>query len=563
MLLVIMITVSHVFAQQPSALRDYVGLISQSYHPDIVAYFEKMKADFAKKGETNTVRAIDIFLKGDAGSGFIITDARGNLYMITNNHVISQAFTISATFERQDGFKRRLEGLKIIALDEENDLALLAFATGDKPVDRGLSFLTRPANEGETVFSAGFPGLGSTPIWQFGQGIISNASARFPKSNLDDTLMGPFLQHTAQIDPGNSGGPLLVVQANVPTGYAVVGVNTYSGIRRQAANFSIPVNTTQTFINNSLNQKPENYRAELDTKLAKFVEGLGANRAVYPHIADFLSTLCIGENAEYAIDEMYDKGNASSRKAFVDKADESIIGAMGFAVAWTIENSIRAGGAIRAAIKEVTGAGEEYTVVFTINNKDVSSKWIREYGNWKIRTFSTVAAGDKSLLSQKKEKKEREAKLRSDSDLTHVEVGFAHLFTKAPAALYISADFLGYVGGKVYYAGPDFSAFGFFVGYRAGIPVGTIGLMPFIRFGFDYMNDQEFKDYKNSHFGGFPIAVMVQGGVKVTSTYVPGLFLGVSFQYNVFDMMDFGASSNDKYDYKMKMGLGFSVGYAF
>jgi hypothetical protein len=43
-----------VFSQQPNAsasasaaaLRDYVGVLNQSYHPGIVAYFEKIKADY-------------------------------------------------------------------------------------------------------------------------------------------------------------------------------------------------------------------------------------------------------------------------------------------------------------------------------------------------------------------------------------------------------------------------------------------------------------------------------------------------------------------------------------
>ncbi|MDR2702122.1 MAG: serine protease, partial [Spirochaetaceae bacterium] len=213
----------YVFSQQAASLRDYVGLINQTYHPGIVSFFEKIKADLAKKGETDAVKAIDIFLRGDTGSGFVYSDARGDLYIITNYHVIAQSYTLSITFERQDGFKRKSENLRIIAADEETDLALLVFAAGDKPVARGLSFFTRPVEEGQDVYSAGFPGLGITPIWQFGRGMVSNASARFPKSIYDETLMGPFIQHTAEVDPGNSGGPLLVVQQNAVTGYAVAG----------------------------------------------------------------------------------------------------------------------------------------------------------------------------------------------------------------------------------------------------------------------------------------------------------------------------------------------------
>jgi serine protease Do len=553
-----------VFSQQASAtssLRDYVGLINQSYHPGIVAFFEKIKAELTKSGNTDAVKAVDIFLRGATGSGFVYSDARGNLYVITNNHVIAQAYSLSITFERQDGFKKKYENLKVIAADEENDIALLAFAAGDKPVARGLTFLARPIEEGEDVYSAGFPGLGVTPIWQFGRGMVSNASARFPKSFDDETLMGPFIQHTAEIDPGNSGGPLLVAQRNAPGGYVVAGINTLKAARRQAANYAIPVNTIQTFLGSALNPKPETYKAALDSRLAKFVEGLGANKAVYPHIAEYLSSACVGENAEYAIEEMYEKSNQSSRAAFTRKLEDGVVEAMGYAVAWTIENSIRSQGAIKASIKEVTGAGEEYTVVFTINNKDHTSKWVREYGNWRIRSFGAVAAGDKSLLDKKQAKKETEKKLRTDSSI-HLEAGYAYLFDKAPAALYVSAELMSYVTIKLYFAGPDFFAIGGAVGYRFDFPVGNIALMPYIRLGFDYQSDKQYKDWE-SNLGslsmGFPIAINGQLGIKVTSTYVPGLFLGAGFQYNLFGMHD---SSYDKKKL-MKMALAITAGYAF
>jgi serine protease Do len=551
-----------VFSQQippAGALRDYVGLINQSYHPGIVAFFEKTKADLAKRGESDAVKAIDLFLRGGTGSGFIFNDARGNMYVLTNNHVVAQAHSLSITFERQDGYKKKFENLRIIAVDEETDLAILAFAAGDKPLDRGLSFLTRPIQEGEDVYSAGFPGLGTTSIWQFGRGMVSNAAVRFPKSVSDETLIGPFIQHTAEVDPGNSGGPLLVVQQNVPSGYAVAGINTLKAYRRQAANYAIPVATAQSFINNTLNQKPETYRAALDQRLAQFIEGLGVNRAVYPHIAEFLSSACVGENAEFAMAEMYDKGNVSVKRAFIDKCEDGVVGAMGYAVAWTIENSIRGQGAIKASLKEVTGDGEEYTVIFTVNNKDHSAKWVREYGNWRIRSFGAVAAGDKTLVSQKEAEKKTAKNLRVDNDNVHIEAGYAYLFEKAPAALYTSMDFKGIYNVQIYVASPDFWALGMSFGYRWGIPAGKLGFMPFIRFGFDYLHDQDYIDYQDATWGalGLPITTMAQAGLKITTSSVPGLFTGLGFQYNVFSLM-----SGD-YNKPMKMGFHITAGYAF
>ncbi|MCL2067328.1 MAG: serine protease [Treponema sp.] len=552
----------NIFSQQaPSAgvLRDYVGLINQTYHPGIVAYFEKMKDDLDRRGESNAVKGIEIFLRGATGSGFIIEDAQGNLYVITNNHVISQAHSLSITFERQDGFKKQLDNLRIIAADEEADLALLAFADGDKPMDRGLSFLSRSIDEGEDVYAAGFPALGATSLWQFSRGMVSNAFARFPKSVFDETLIGPFIQHTAQIDPGNSGGPLLVIQQNVPAGYAVAGINTLSGLRRQAANYAVPAGTAQTFIDSALNPKPETYRAALDQRLTQFVEGLGVNRAVYPHIAEYLSTVCVGENAEYAMSELYERGNVSVRRAFIDKFEDSVVGAMGYAVAWVIEGSIRSQGVLRSSVKEVTGDGEEYTVVFSVNDNDHESKWLLEHGNWRIRSFGSLAAGDQTLISRRQARQRTRDRLRLDSD-AHIEIGYANLFDKAPAAMYLSADFFsGVFGAKLIIASADFWSLGCFVGYRPEFSAGKFGIMPYARIGIDFQHDQEWTDYENQEWGalGFPLVFMGQAGLKITSSYAPGLFFGMAFQYNIFNLMDF------KYDKAMKMALSVTIGYAF
>ena len=279
---------------------------------------------------------------------------------------------------------------------------------------------------------------------------------------------------------------------------------------------------------------------------------------MYPHIAEYLSSLCVGENAEYAMMEMFEKGTSTARQAFVEKFEESVVEAMGYAVAWTIENSIRGQGAISASLKEVTGAGEEYTVVFTINKKEHSSKWVWEYGNWRIRSFGEVAAGDESLLTKKQAKKESDEKLRTEKYSFHVEGGYASLFSFAPAAMYAAVDFFGF-GAKMYFAGPDFWTLGAFAGFRGDFKAGNIGFMPFARLGFDYQNDKKYKKFDDEEMGmGFPIVIMVQGGLKVTTTYVPGLFVGAGFQYNLFGM-------HDK-DYKgdlMKMALTFFVGYAF
>jgi serine protease Do len=546
-----------VFAQTGAgALRDYVGLINQTYHPDVVSYFEKIKADFSKDGEADAVKAIDFFLRGATGSGFIITDKSGTNYVLTNNHVVAQSYTLSITFERQDGFRKTYTGLKIIAADEETDLALLAFAPGDKPLEQGLSFLTRPVEEGEDVYSAGFPAMGTTGVWQFGKGMVSNAIARFPKSIDDETLMGPFVQHTAQVDPGNSGGPLLVPQRNVPSGYAVAGINTLSGLWRQAANYAIPAAAAQTFIGAALNPQPAASRAALDGRLSGFIEGLAGNKAVYPHIASFLSSACLGENAEYAMSELLEKAPKTVQKSFIEKCEDSVVGAMGYAVAWTIETNIRKGGVIKASVKTVSGDGEEYTVVFDINGKDLSSKWVREYGIWRIRTFGEIASGDKKLIEKQEAKREAEKNLKV-SPLVLVEAGYAQLFGHDPAwSLYASATFYSMMGARFYY-NPDFVEVDLFVRAQIPIKLNSFALIPFGTLGFSYVNDQKAKPVTGS--APPPVQVGLQFGLKATSAKIPGLYGGVAFQINIFDAIEF-LEEVDRYKTK---ALSVSIGYAF
>ncbi|MCL2229798.1 MAG: serine protease [Treponema sp.] len=540
-----------------AAIRDYVGVINQTYHPDIVSYFEKTKAEFIRQGETASARIVDIILSGAFGSGFLYNDARGNFYIITNNHVVSQAHTLSVTFERADGTTRKIENLSIVATDVDTDLALLAFPAGERPpVNRGLALATRNAQEGEDVFSAGFPGLGMTPIWQFSRGMVSNANVRFPKSIDDETMMGPYIQHTSQIDAGNSGGPLLVTQANAPGGFAVIGINTLQGLNRQAANYAIPASKIQEFVNNSLNPRPATFRASLDARISQFLEGLPANKAVYPHIADFLSVACVGENAEWATDELLSRGGQSLRRVFSRKFLESVVDAMALAVAWTIERDIRpASGSISASLKEVTGEGEQYTVTFTINNRDVESVWIREYGNWRIRSIGTAASGNSDRLAQRQAQRDRAARNASDpfgmNREVHIEAGFATLFDIAPAALYLSFGFSDFGGINFYFTGDILNA-GLYYSINTPVNLEKIGLLPYFRIGMGIT----ILLHEDSLFDKIDLPFLLQAGIKVF--FVPGLYLNTAFQYNFsfFRVMEGVRSPFD-------MALVLSIGYSF
>jgi hypothetical protein len=278
---------------------------------------------------------------------------------------------------------------------------------------------------------------------------------------------------------------------------------------------------------------------------------------VYPHIAAFLSSTCVGENAEYAISELFEKGNRTVQQGFVEKCEDSVVGAMGYAVAWTIENSIRDQGTIKAAIKEVTGSDEEYTVLFTINNKDFSSIWIREFGTWRIKTFGEAAAGNKELLAKKGKKRKNEEAIRIYG-LFNIEAGYAFLFEKGNA-VYASANYMQVIGAGVYFTGSDFWSMGIFGQFRGTINKGAVVIMPYVNLGVEFQHDKDWDEAKKTidTFGrlDFPWAFAIQGGIKITTSKISGLYGGAGFQYNVFTL-------NDNPD-PMKMAVLVMAGYSF
>ncbi|HUO89063.1 MAG TPA: Do family serine endopeptidase [Rhizomicrobium sp.] len=162
------------------------------------------------------------------GSGFII-DPSG--YIVTNNHVISDADQISVTLN--DGTTLPA---KLIGRDEKTDLALLKVAS-KKPLPFAKFGDSDTARIGDWVIAIGNPfGLGSTVT----AGIVSARNRDIEAGPYDD-----FIQTDAPINRGNSGGPLFDMAGNV------VGVNSaiYSPSGGSVGiAFSIPSNLTRQVI---------------------------------------------------------------------------------------------------------------------------------------------------------------------------------------------------------------------------------------------------------------------------------------------------------------------------
>ncbi len=166
---------------------------------------------------------------GRQGSGFAIVRPGANggreTWVLTNRHVVELAESTRIVLD--DG--STLEAAPVW-IDPTYDLAILApqDPNGKLAPQGGFTLASRSAHDGEAVTATGYPSLLGSPSFQMTKGHVSNERLPFATGKL------AHVQHTASIDPGSSGGPLL------GEAQEVLGVNTFKLEGRENVNISVP-----------------------------------------------------------------------------------------------------------------------------------------------------------------------------------------------------------------------------------------------------------------------------------------------------------------------------------
>ena len=161
-------------------------------------------------------KVLDLSGALSAGSGFII-EHEGQKYVVTNAHVVEAAADDRGAVVAFTGDREKYD-MRLVGADTFYDVAVLAFAAKRPGADvTALKFKASEIRVGERVFA------------------IGNPFARYPFSVSDGIVGGknrqggiaPFgyLQSTATISSGNSGGPLVDLAGDV------VGINTSGSIQ--------------------------------------------------------------------------------------------------------------------------------------------------------------------------------------------------------------------------------------------------------------------------------------------------------------------------------------------
>jgi S1-C subfamily serine protease len=179
--------------------------------------------------------------KAKSGTGFVVS---GNGHIVTNNHVIDGCV---------GDIKGNLTGeaamvLRVVSSDANNDLALLQ-APPTTTFKDFVRIRDRSIRSGDSVVAIGFPYHGMlTSDFTVTSGIVSSLSGL-----RNDTR---FLQISAPVQPGNSGGPLFdttgqivgVVTAKVDA----LRIAVATGNIPENINFAIKTGALRDFLDNSV-----------------------------------------------------------------------------------------------------------------------------------------------------------------------------------------------------------------------------------------------------------------------------------------------------------------------
>jgi S1-C subfamily serine protease len=167
-----------------------------------------------------------------AGTGMVLT---ANGLVLTNNHVISGATTISVT----DVGNGKTYKATVVGYDRSHDIAVLQLTNAS-----GLTVVTTssaPVQIGEGVVAIGNAGgKGGTP--SYAGGVITAVNQQITASDASngtsETLTG-LIQTNANVQAGDSGGPLVNVKGEV------VGIDTAAGSAYRFSNdtngFAVPI----------------------------------------------------------------------------------------------------------------------------------------------------------------------------------------------------------------------------------------------------------------------------------------------------------------------------------
>lgn len=233
-----------------SAMPSIVAITNKSVQ-EVQDYFSQF--GFRGQGQTQTQET------ESQGSGIIIGKNDTELLMVTNNHVVEGADTLSVCFIDNKVYEANVKGT-----DAENDLAVIAVPLDSISDDTMSQIAVASIGDsdslkvGEQVVAIGNAlGYGqsvTTGIVSAVNRALSNNSSDTQDSNSssDDSSSATYIQTDAAINPGNSGGALLNMNGEV------IGINSakLASTEVEGMGYAIAISDVTDTLEQLMNETP-------------------------------------------------------------------------------------------------------------------------------------------------------------------------------------------------------------------------------------------------------------------------------------------------------------------
>ncbi|MBR7045574.1 MAG: trypsin-like peptidase domain-containing protein [Lachnospiraceae bacterium] len=273
--------------------------VAANVMPSIVSVYNNYTSAVEFFGQTYSQEGVS------TGSGIIVAETDTELLIVTNNHVVKDADSLSVQFINEETADAAIKGT-----DASNDLAVIAVKTEDMSQETKDAIAIATLGDSEAL-TIGEPAIAIGNALGYGQSVtVGYISALNRQIEMDDNYTNTFIQTDAAINPGNSGGARVNIKGEV------IGINSnkIGGDTVEGMGFAIPVSRALPIIEDLMNQTTKYTVAEekqgtlgisgrdvtsdiasaygmpQGVYIAKFVEG-GAAEKTDLHVGDIITAI--------------------------------------------------------------------------------------------------------------------------------------------------------------------------------------------------------------------------------------------------------------------------------
>ncbi len=342
-------TSSGLVLSEAEAPETEISKIVEEVMPSVVSVYNSYTQETQYFGQTYSTEA------ESTGSGIIVGKTDEELLIVTNNHVVEDADSLSVQFIDETNASADIKGT-----DSSADLAVIAVQLADISEDtlNSISVATLNASGntkvGEDVIAIG-NALG------YGQSVTTGiVSAVDREITQEDGITGTFIQTDAAINPGNSGGALLNMNGEV------IGINSskIGGSSVEGMGFAIPISKALPIIEELMSQETKT-KVEEDEQGTLGISGVSVT-------SDVASAYDMPEGVYVA--QILDGGGASTSD--LQKGDIiTAIGGVSISSMESLQKQLQyyaAGTTVSLTVQRQDGSGayEEVTVDVTLGTQE-------------------------------------------------------------------------------------------------------------------------------------------------------------------------------------------------